>query len=360
MNSKPVIQPVILSGGSGTRLWPLSQPEQPKQLLALTDELTMLQLTARRVRDEGRYHSPIVVCGARHAPQVGKQLAEIGVEPACMIVEPVARNTAPAIALAAASVPPETLLLVMPSDHVIEDVKAFRDIVMRALPIASDGWIVTLGIEPDRPETGYGYIRRGEELTAGVYQVERFVEKPSLEKARAYLVEGACSWNGGIFLFRAADYIDALVEHAPDILRATRRSLELGRVDGVEIHPDEEAFGAAPSISIDYAILERIQHAAVAPIEMGWSDIGSWDALYDFAQKDERANAMSDGMVTFDCEGSLVRSTGPLVATIGVKDLIILATPEAVLVMPRGDSQRVKEVVAELEAREEGEQSPRP
>lgn len=351
MTASPLIQPVILSGGSGTRLWPLSVPTRPKQLLPLTDSRTMLQLTVGRVNDGARYQPPIVVCGAAHAAQVEEQLRAVGTGPGRLFVEPAARNTAPAIALAAASVAPETPLLVMPSDHVIEDVATFLRTVELALPAALDGWIVTFGIEPDRPETGYGYIRRGEAISEGVHRVERFVEKPDLDRARAYLAEGDCSWNGGIFLFRAGDYLAALERHAPEIASATVKALALARTDGIRTHPDAAAFRAAPSISIDYAVLEKIDRAAVAPIEMGWSDIGSWDALYDFSQTDGDGNALSGEVIALDSRNSLVRSTGPLVATIGVSDLIVLATPDAVLVLPRGESQRVKEIVDRLEAK---------
>lgn len=351
MTREERIQPVILSGGSGTRLWPLSRPERPKQLLPLTEERTMLQVTVDRVSDGSRFQDPIIVCGERHAGQVEAQLAEAGVEARSVIVEPMARNTAPAIALAAASVAPETILLVMPSDHVLKAPAAFLETVERALPVVADGWLVTFGIEPDRPETGYGYIRRGRPLSEGVHEVERFVEKPDAERARAYLAEGDCSWNGGIFLFRAADYLAALGDHAPDILDAVIRSLELGRAEGKRLHPQPDAFAAAPSISIDYAVMEKIDRAAVAPVDMGWSDIGSWDALYEFLGKDSQGNVATGDVVSIGAEGTLIRTSGPTVAAVGVKDLIILATPDAVLVLPRGESQRVKEIVESLEAR---------
>lgn len=351
MSPNERIQPVILSGGSGTRLWPLSRPDSPKQLLPLTDERTMLQLTVDRVTDGTMFQEPIIVCGARHAEAVEAQLAEAGAAARSIIVEPMARNTAPAIALAAATVDPETILLVMPSDHVVKDVATFLRTVQLALPVVIEGWLVTFGIEPDRPETGYGYIRRGPRLSEGVYQVDRFVEKPNVEKARAYLAEGDCSWNGGIFIFRAGDYLTALRDHAPEILDAVQRSLDEARAEGNRLYPEEAAFGSSPSISIDYAVLEKVGNAAVAPADMGWSDIGSWDALYDFLAKDEGGNIASGDVVTIASEGTMIRTSGPTVAAIGVSDLIILATPDAVLVLPRGESQRVKEIVESLEAR---------
>ena len=351
MPAQPLIQPVILSGGSGTRLWPLSVPERPKQLLALTHALTMLQLTVARVRDETRFEPPILVCGARHASQVKEQMSAAGAGAGRIIVEPVARNTAPAIALAAAIVDPDAMLLVMPSDHVVDDVDAFHAVVDRVLPVAQDGWIVTFGIEPDRPETGYGYIRRAETLAEGVYRVGSFVEKPDLDKARAYLAEGDCLWNSGIFLLRACDYLAALEEHAPDVLNAVLKSLEPKRSGETDIHPDAQAFAAAPNISIDYAVLEKIDRAAVAPVDMGWSDVGGWDALYDIVPRDGDGNALSGDVVALDTQGSLIRSTGPVVATIGVSDLIVVATGDAVLVMPRGEGRRMGEITAALEAK---------
>jgi mannose-1-phosphate guanylyltransferase/mannose-1-phosphate guanylyltransferase/mannose-6-phosphate isomerase len=345
------IQPVILSGGSGTRLWPLSTPERPKQLLALTHDATMLQLTAERVRDEAAYSPPMVVCGAHHAEQVAAQLSGIGLVPERIIVEPCARNTAPAIALAAALAEPDSVLLVMPSDHVVADAERFAQVVELALPVARDGWIVTFGIEPEAPETGYGYIFQGDLLAPGVHKVARFVEKPDLATAQAYLAAGGCAWNSGIFLFRAGDYLDALRVHAPAVLAAVRASVDTGATRGVEFHPEAGAFASAPSISIDYAVMEKIDRAAVAPVRMGWSDIGSWDALYDFLDKDAAGNAAAGEVIAIGAAGSLIRSTGPTVAAIGVEDLIILATPGGVLVMPRGQSQRVKEAVEEIERR---------
>ncbi len=341
---RPPIQPVILCGGAGQRLWPLSRPERPKPLLPLVGERTMLQLTADRVSDRTRYAAPIIVCGSAHAQQVKDQLVETGSAPGTMIVEPVGRNTAPAIALAAASVAPETVLLVMPSDHLVERAEPFRRAVDLALPAALDGRIVTFGIEPTRPETGYGYIRIGEKLCDGVHAVAGFVEKPDVERAEAYLAEGGYSWNAGIFLFRADACLAALERHAPPILEAARKSLQRAQRDGIHIRPDPEAFAAAPSLSIDYAVIEKTDRAAVTPIDMGWSDIGSWDAVYDFGDKDAEGNALSGDVLALGAEGSLIHSDGPTVAAIGVKDLLILVSEGSVLVLPRGESQKVKEI----------------
>ncbi len=348
MNSMQKISPVILSGGSGTRLWPLSRTGRPKQLLSLTDAETMLQLTARRANDPVRFDRPIVVANIAHADEIERQLAEVDAPPALLILEPVARNTAPAIALAALSVAPDTLLLVMPSDHVIADVDAFRDAIDAALPLAGDGWLVTFGITPQSPDTGYGYIRTGEELGHGVRRVQSFVEKPDRATAEAYLAEGCYAWNGGIFLFRADAYLAALDEFAPGIGQAARASIAAGTRDGARLHPDAAAFGASPSDSIDYAVMEKAGKVAVAPVDMGWSDVGSWDALHELAAKDDSGNAHHGEVVAIDTSGCLIRTSGPLVAAVGVKDLIVIATGDAVLIMRRGDSQAVKRAVEAL------------
>lgn len=341
---KPAIQPVILSGGSGTRVWPFSRPEKPKQLLPLTGERSMLQLTAARVQDRTRFRAPIVVCGASHSEGVASQLLESELAPEQLIVEPLGRNTAPAIALAAASVAPDTPLLVMPSDHIIVDLAPFFRAVDLAMAVAKDGWIVTFGVCPDRPETGFGYIRPGERLDEGVLQISEFAEKPTHEKACEYLSEGDCLWNSGIFLFRAGDYLDALSRHAPSIREGTRIAVDRARRDGARMYPDEAALAEVPSVSIDCAVLEKTDRAAVVPIGMDWSDLGSWDAVYDIRDKDESGNAISGDVLTFDTEGSLIISDGANVTAIGVKDLMILVSGDSVLVLPRGEGQRVREI----------------
>jgi mannose-1-phosphate guanylyltransferase len=342
------ITPVILSGGSGTRLWPLSRAARPKQLLSLTAEETMLQLTARRTGDAARFTAPVVVANAQHADLIEAQLVAAGTPPAALILEPVARNTAPAIALAALNVAPETLMLVMPSDHVIADPDAFRDAVANALPLANDGWLVTFGITPDGPETGYGYIRIGDGLADGVHRVERFVEKPDRATAEAYLAEGCYAWNGGIFLLRADAFMAALDTHQPAIAAAARASMTAAVRDGARIMPSRDAFAACPADSVDYALMEKAARVAVAPAEMGWSDVGSWDALHLLAAKDEAGNAHQGEVLAIDTQGCLIRSEGPLVAAVGVRDLIVIATGDAILVLPRGSSQEVKRAVDAL------------
>ena len=341
------ITPVILSGGSGTRLWPLSRTGRPKQLLSLTHEETMLQLTARRAVGR-RFAAPIVVANAAHADEIGGQLGDVGIPDALLILEPAARNTAPAIALAAIEAGPDAILLVMPSDHVIADVTAFHAAIERAVSLVEAGWLVTFGVAPTAPATGYGYICRGEGIAAGVNRVERFVEKPDRAAAEHYLASGDYSWNGGIFLFTAGAYLDALEQFAPDIADAARAALGTARREGRQVFPDAEAFGRSPSDSIDYAVMEKAERVAVVPVDMNWSDVGSWDALHELALKDDANNAHHGEVIAIDTTNCLIRSEGPLVAAVAVKDVIVIATRDAVLVLPRGDSQQVKRAVEAL------------
>lgn len=338
------ITPVILSGGAGTRLWPLSLPERPKQMLTLSGDTTMLQATAARTRDAARFAAPIVVANAAHADAIEAQLSQIGCAPSALVLEPAGRNTAPAIALAALAAP-DALLLVMPSDHVIGDVAAFRAAVDRAAPFAEQGWLVTFGIEPDRPETGFGYIKLGEPLANGVHKVERFVEKPPLADAQRMIREGGYAWNGGIFLFRADAYLAALDEHAPEMLAPVRAAMDKARRAGARIHPDTERFAASPSDSIDYAVLEKAARVAVAPVSMGWSDVGSWDAVHALGPADAMGTVAQGDVVALDTANCLIRSDGPTVAALGVSDLIVVATGAHVLILPRGCSQEVKRLL---------------
>ena len=346
------ITPVILSGGSGTRLWPLSLPERPKQLLTLSGDLTMLQATASRTSDRARFAAPIVVANQAHADAIEAQLAEVGCSPAALILEPAGRNTAPAIALAALAAAPDDVLLVMPSDHVIGDVGAFREALERAAPLAEQGWLVTFGITPEHAETGFGYIKLGEPLAEGVHRVERFIEKPPLSTAQRMLREGGHAWNGGIFLFRAATYLEALAAHAPDILAPVKASHESGRRAGIRLHPDAARFADAPSDSIDYAVMEKADKVAVTPVSMAWSDVGSWDAVHALGAADARGTVADGDVLALEASNCLIRSDGPTVAAIGVSDLIVVATGKHVLIMPRGRSQDVKRLVDELKARD--------
>lgn len=325
----PVV-PVILSGGAGTRLWPLSRRARPKQMLDLTGAGTMLALTAARVADPALFAAPVVVAGADQAEAVTATIPG-----ARLLVEPAARNTAPAIALAATALAPDEVMLVLPSDHLVGDDAGFRAAVARGLPYARDGWIVTFGMRAVRAETGYGYIERGPALAEGVFEAARFVEKPDSATAEGFVAGGRHDWNGGIFLLRADTFLAALERHAPDVLAAVRSG----------------DFEAAPNISIDHAVMEKADKVAVVPAEIGWSDIGSFAALYDLLGKDAAGNALADAAVAVDARGNLIRSEGPLVAAIGVEDLVVVATAEAVLVVPRAQSQRVREAVEALRAR---------
>ena len=353
-HSTPIV-PVILSGGSGTRLWPMSTPDMPKQMLALTAEETMLQLTAQRAQGE-RFAAPIVVANARHADMVEQQLQDVAASAQALILEPVGRNTAPAIALAALAADGSAPLLVMPSDHVIIDIPAFHAAIQAALPLVEDGWLITFGIDPHAPETGYGWIRIGEQIADGVHRVASFVEKPPRDAAEAMLAAGDHAWNGGIFLFRADAYLAALSIHDPDILAACQRAMDQARRDGARIYPEAAAFAAAPSDSIDYAVMEKAEQVAVVPVSMGWSDLGSWDALHEISDVDSDGNthATQEGgeVIAIDTVNCLVRSDGARIAMVGVEDLIVVASGNDVLILPRGRSQEVKALIERMKASE--------
>jgi mannose-1-phosphate guanylyltransferase len=340
------ITPVILSGGSGTRLWPLSRAARPKQLLDLVGGGSLLALTGARVADPGLFAAPVAVAGAGQADSVAAALPGL----AALIVEPEARNTAPAIALAVLDAAPDDLLLVLPSDHLVADMAGFHDAVRRGLPAAREGWIVTFGMKADRAETGYGYVERGEALSAGVYRAARFVEKPDLATAGAYVAGGAHDWNAGIFLFRADAMADALAEHAPETYAAARAAMAGAVRDGGRVHPDAGAFAGAPAESIDYAVMEKAERVAVVPAAIGWSDLGGYEALHAAMARDSDGNAIAGPVMAIDSAGCVIRSDGPMVAAIGVEDLVIVASGDAVLVVPRAQSQRVREAVERLKA----------
>lgn len=338
-----MITPVILSGGGGTRLWPMSTRERPKQFLALTGEDTMFQMTVKRVTDRSRFAPPVIVGNIAHAATIEAQLAEIGVTDAVLLLEPAARNTAPAIALAALSVSDKASpLLVMPSDHVILDTAAFDDATAVLLPLVSEGWLATYGISPTAPETGYGYIQTGGALAEGVSQVARFVEKPDATRAAEMIADGDHVWNGGIFLFRADSFLAEMATHAPDMLAASQAAMDGAKHQGQRIYPDETSFAACPADSIDYAVMEKAERVAVAPVAMGWSDVGSWDALHEMRAKDDAANSSIGEVRLTEANGNLIHADGIRVSVHGVDDLIIVANGKEVLILPRGKSQHVK------------------
>ncbi|ATW04344.1 mannose-1-phosphate guanylyltransferase/mannose-6-phosphate isomerase [Sphingorhabdus sp. YGSMI21] len=352
MQQHPLITPVILSGGSGTRLWPLSTPEKPKQFLNLFGPLSMFQLTLQRCADKSRYRNPIIVGSARHLETIDDQMQEVGATAGEIILEPCPRNTAPAITLAAlAAENPTDLLLVMPSDHMIENLAAFQKSVLASIPVAQSRWLVTFGIEARGPATGYGYIQQGDRIVGSSRSLsaKKFVEKPNRERAEKMLAEGGYHWNAGIFLFRADTYLAAMEQYSPEILLACRAAMGNRHMEKEICHPDPDAFAAAPSDSIDYAIMERSDKVAVTPVNPGWSDVGSWDALFEIANKDAQSNAMIGQAVTIDSSNNLIHSEDMEVAVHGVENMIIVTHGNKVMILPRGTSQHVKKIAQKLE-----------
>ena len=348
------ITPVILSGGSGTRLWPISTDVHPKQFLRLTGPDTMFQMTLQRATDRDLFNDPIIVGNDRHTVYIQEQMEEIAASRKCIILEPAARNTAPAIALAALSIEdPDTPLLVMPSDHVITDVDAFLAAVNASLALAQAGWLVTFGIQPTGPETGYGYIQQGEPIEGHsmCFATRRFVEKPKLEAAESMLAKGGYYWNAGIFLFTARAYLSALEKYAPEIFAACSEAMDHKQVDGIFIHPDAGGFASSPSKSIDYAIMEKVKKVAVTPVNPGWSDVGSWDSLYDIGNSDKDGNVSIGSPLILESSGNLIHSADMDVAVYGIKDLIVIANGKQVMILPRGTSQNVKLLAEKMKKR---------
>lgn len=347
-----LVTPVILSGGSGSRLWPLSRAGYPKQFLPLTSELTLIQETALRVAD-GRFTAPLVICNEEHRFIVAEQLRAQSCQPSGIILEPVGRNTAPAVAVAALHLladQDDALMLVMPSDHVIADTDSFLAAVDRAIPAALQGALVTFGITPDRPETGFGYIKAAGPLSGqeGVHVVERFVEKPDRETAEKYIANGSYYWNSGIFLFSAQVYLDELTRTSPAIVTACEAAIKGSSRDLTFCRLDAEAFAASPSDSIDYAIMEKTSKAAVIPVDMGWNDLGAWSALWDVASKDADGNVVQGDVVLHDTTNAYVRAEHGLVAVAGLDNVVVVATDDAVLVAARDTVQDVKVLVDRL------------
>jgi mannose-1-phosphate guanylyltransferase / mannose-6-phosphate isomerase len=346
--------PLILSGGSGTRLWPVSRRNMPKQFLSLTGQGTLFQQTVARTRLLPDVAAPIVVASEDHRFLAADQLLESGVEGATIVLEPAARNTAPAIALGALralEIDADAILLVLPADHLIGDTENFIQAVRQALPAAHDGWLVTFGIRPDRPETGFGYIRRAESIGGSAFRVGQFVEKPDQDTAQGYLDNGGYDWNSGMFLFKAARYLEELGQHAPAMLAAVRAAYATGHGDLDFVRVDAEAFAKVPDNSIDYAVMEKTSRAAVIPVSCEWSDIGSWSALWMSGKHDEQGNQREGDTLTVNTRNSLLRSHDRhMIATVGVDDLIVVSTPDATLVAHRDAAQDVKKVVDQLKA----------
>ncbi len=341
------IVPVILSGGSGTRLWPVSREAYPKQFLPLVGEDTMLQATWKRVAQIAGA-APIVVANQEHRFMAAEQLRECNVTPQALILEPIGRNTAPAIAIAALQAMAngdDALLLVLPSDHVVRDEKAFHEAVKQAAAAAQTGKLVTFGIVPTAPETGYGYIKAA--AGQGVRAVERFVEKPNLETAEQYVRSGEYFWNSGMFLFRASRYLAELEALQPAILAASRAALDKASRDSDFIRLDADAFAASPNDSIDYAVMEKTADAAVVPLDAGWNDVGSWSALWEVSDKDDSGNACHGDVIAVDCRNSYAYGSR-LIAMVGLDDVVVVETDDAVFVGHKDRVQDVKEIVARI------------
>lgn len=350
-----MLLPIIMAGGSGSRLWPMSRSLYPKQFLPLVNERTMLEDTIARLQGLNA-NPPLVICGEDHRFTVAEQLrAGVTASGQPIILEPAGRNTAPAVALAALVADShhqdsDPLLLVLAADHVIADLNAFQSAVKAAMPLAEAGKLVTFGILPDGPETGYGYIRRGDGIGVQAFTVAEFVEKPSLEAAKDYLASDSFYWNSGMFLLKASRYLEELKTHRPDILSACEQSINNATRDADFIRPKRDAFLACPDDSIDYAVMEKTQHAVVVPMDCGWSDVGSWSALWKIAKKDTGGNVTIGDVINEGSQNCYVRSDGKLIATVGLSDVVVVESDDAILVAAKDSVQDIKKVVSQLKA----------
>jgi len=343
--------PVILSGGSGTRLWPMSRSSYPKQFLPLVSERTMVQETVLRLRGLDSLQAPIAVCNEEHRFLMAEQLREVCAIHHSIILEPVGRNTAPAVAIAAfAAENPDDILLVLPADHVITDVEAFQASVTKAEALAKQGFLVTFGIVPTEAQTGYGYIKRAAETMGDAYKVAEFVEKPNAEIAQQYVDSGDYYWNSGMFAFKASRYLEELEKFAPQMYKSSKIAFEHAETDKDFVRINKCEFLQCPSDSIDYAVMEKTDAAVVIPLDANWNDVGSWSALWEVADKDATNNATSGDVIAIDTQDSFIYSANKLVATVGLKGYVVVETEDAVMVAPKDRVQDVKAVVNELKA----------
>ncbi len=350
------IYPVILCGGSGTRLWPASRRSYPKQLLSLVSDRSLLQETILRFSDSGRFARPVAIAGEPYRFAIADQFLHAGMEASALILEPEGRNTAPAAAIAANWVAQrdlDAIVLLTPSDHLVGNQKALLAGIETGAKIAQEtGALVTFGVTPTGPETGYGYIKTGDQIEAAgteAFWINKFTEKPDLGTAKEYLAEGGYLWNSGLFLFRAKDYLDALERLEPEIAEASGEALAGARDDLDFLRLDEAAFKRCRSISIDYAVMERIDAAAVVPVDMDWSDVGTWPAVHAVSDKDDEGNSLSGPVLPIKTHGSQVRSDGPLVVTYGVDNLAVIASTDAILVSTLESARDLKEAVEQLD-----------
>lgn len=347
-----LIQPVILCGGSGTRLWPLSRQLYPKQLLSFGGDATLLQATAQRLQGIDQVLDPVAVCNEAHRFLVAEQFRDAGITCSALILEPTGRNTAPAITLAALSAreqqtDEEIVLLVLPSDHLIQNLEAFHVAVEQAVELAGRGLLVTFGVPAETPETGYGYIRTGAPVGSG-FLISQFIEKPPLKMAKAYVEQGGFYWNSGMFVFSVEVLLQELAVYQEDMLKQVSKAWDNRSSDHDFVRPDASLFAASPSDSIDYAVMEHTEHAAMVPLQASWSDVGSWQALWQVGDKDEQGNVVSGDVLVHDTSSSYIRAEHRIVAVAGLEDAVVVETADAVLVASLEKSQQVKELVASL------------
>lgn len=358
-----MIIPVILAGGSGTRLWPLSRDLNPKQLLKLTGNHTMLQQTVLRVAEFEGMNLPLVICNEKQKYMVAQQLRDIRVRNNGIFLEPMGRNTAPAVAIAALkglAMSLESLILILPADHLIKNVARFHEALKVGVDFARDGNLVTFGIVPDRPETGYGYIKKGRGVPVAdcgseddgicVFAIDQFVEKPDLETAKQYVGSGQYCWNSGMFMFRSASVLEEMRQLVPDIVTVCEEAFYKGKMEQGFFYLNKEFFGNCPSDSIDYAVMEKTERGVMIPLDAGWDDVGSWEAMWNISDKDADGNVMCGDVIGFDVKNSLIRGQDRLVTAVGVSDLVIVETGDAVLVTSLSNSQGVKKIVDALKA----------